>query len=165
MLLDDGWIPRGSWCYKFYDEKTSWEEANQRCGEKVKLNNQNIELKGTDSNLSNSKDAVLATVFDQDVNNFVTSLAKGSQFWIGGRRSGDEWKWTQSTGTEFENWASGEPNNWGGDENCVQMGYPLFQNHKWNDQKCSVQIGFVCQTNNQIEGNIEISDQSTGLYF
>ena len=36
MLIDDGWIPRGRWCYKFYDEKKSWEEANQSCEDKVK---------------------------------------------------------------------------------------------------------------------------------
>ena len=109
------------------------------------------------------QDAFLATVFDQDVNNFVSSLAKGSQFWIGGRRSGDDnWNWTQ-TGTEYQNWAAGEPNNWGGEEDCVQMGYPLFQNHEWNDQKCSVQIGFVCQTNNHIEGNIQLLSRSTGI--
>ena len=160
MLIDDGWIPRGRWCYKFYDEKKSWEEANQSCEDKVKQ--QEIVEHGTDIQTPFIQDAVLATVFDQDVNNFVSSLAKGSQFWIGGRRSGDDhWNWTQ-TGTEYQNWAAGEPNNWGGDENCVQMGYPLFQSHEWNDQKCSVQMGFVCQTNNHIEGNISLLSRSTG---
>ena len=45
------------------------------------------------------------------------------------------------------------------------MGYPLFQNHEWNDQKCSVKIGFVCQTNNHIEGKISLFSRSTGIHI
>ena len=95
------------------------------------------------------KDTVLATVLNQEANNFVTSLAKGARFWIGGKRSCDgcqDWKWTQYFSKNAQNWAAGEPNNYGGNEDCVEVGNPLFEDNMWNDQKCGEKIGYVCQT-------------------
>jgi len=127
-LIDAGWEPEGILCYKFFDEKKTWEEAQKSC---------------------RKQDTVLATVKDQELNNFVTSLAGGARFWIGGKRSCDgcqDWKWTQHFSQNAQNWAAGEPNNYGGNEDCVEVGNPLFDDNMWNDQKCGEKIGYVCQT-------------------
>ena len=41
----------------------------------------------------------------------------------------------------YSNWASGEPNNAGGAENCVEM----YTNGKWNDKSCGEQRLVVCE--------------------
>ncbi|CAD7941754.1 unnamed protein product [Amoebophrya sp. A25] len=41
---------------------------------------------------------------------------------------------------EYTNWARGQPNNWGGKEDCLVM----WKNGHWNDQKCSRSRKFVC---------------------
>ncbi|XP_017297452.1 alpha-tectorin-like [Kryptolebias marmoratus] len=42
--------------------------------------------------------------------------------------------------TMFRNWNSGEPNNYNGQENCVNM----FSDGKWNDLNCMNRLPFVC---------------------
>ena len=37
--------------------------------------------------------------------------------------------------------ASGEPNNWGGNEDCVE----LHDDGKWNDNWCERPFAFICQ--------------------
>lgn len=33
------------------------------------------------------------------------------------------WFWSDGSKFEYNEWSTGEPNNYGGDERCVEMGY------------------------------------------
>ena len=45
--------------------------------------------------------------------------------------------------TSYRGWAKGEPNNAGGDENCVHL--YTTKDKDWNDIKCYNQYSYICQ--------------------
>ena len=56
-----------------------------------------------------------------------------------------EWKSTESDhkcDVHFTNWRPGEPNNDGGDEDCVIIN---SSSGEWLDIPCSLEYHFVCQ--------------------
>ena len=66
--------------------------------------------------------------------------------WIGLTDAGSEgvWRWT-STGLSpaYTNWGSGEPNNHGGNENCVNINGQRYG--LWNDDHCSKAWYPICE--------------------
>ena len=90
----------------------------------------------------------LATITSAEENGFVASTLNG-EGWLGGSDEGNEGTWLWVTGPEagksiasyYSNYASGEPNNWGGDEDYLHMYY----GGKWNDYK---------ENNSQISGYV-----------
>ncbi|XP_035882641.1 pulmonary surfactant-associated protein D isoform X4 [Phyllostomus discolor] len=54
-----------------------------------------------------------------------------------------EGKFTYPTGESlvYSNWAPGEPNNSGGEEDCVE----IFDNGKWNDKSCGEKRLVICE--------------------
>ena len=54
---------------------------------------------------------------------------------------------SSNTSITYTNWASGEPNNAGGIENCVYM--KTFANQlQWNDAPCNWTSSVLCQRGN-----------------
>jgi len=45
---------------------------------------------------------------------------------------------------DYARWYHGEPNNWGGNENCVLMYGSFF----WNDRDCGARMCFICENRN-----------------
>ena len=43
----------------------------------------------------------------------------------------------------YAKWDSGEPNNTGGKEECINV-FPL-RGYRWNDSPCAVKMCFVCK--------------------
>lgn len=69
------------------------------------------------------------------------------QFWIGGNDIDAEgqWRWvTSGNPLTFTDWAPGEPNNTGGNEDCLL----LLPNtaYQWNDATCSTRSLYICET-------------------
>lgn len=60
--------------------------------------------------------------------------------WIGLRRSGASFSWESGEPLAYTNWATGEPNNSAGTEDCVLIWGPALGNAalrtKWNDAPC-----------------------------
>jgi len=84
------------------------------------------------------------------------SGSNGPYLWTAGRRldPGDilsSFVWKVTTRDSFkdypmtyENWGSGEPNNWNGHaEDCLNI--LLEKATSWNDQRCSEETCFVCE--------------------
>ena len=73
----------------------------------------------------------LASIENTTENEIVTGLIENlGNLWIGGSRESGTWSWSDRTSWNFENWNTGEPNNAGGNENCLE----ITSNGKWNDR-------------------------------
>ena len=80
----------------------------------------------------------LASITSAEDNEQVTRIAGGNAVWIGGIRTGsgngpgaDHWHWSDGRPWTYTNWHHGEPNNSGGWENRVHLGYQAPGT--WND--------------------------------
>ncbi|XP_029564066.1 E-selectin isoform X3 [Salmo trutta] len=71
-------------------------------------------------------------------------------YWIGIRKVDDVWTWVGTNKTltkEAENWADGEPNNGGNNEDCVEMYIKRdADTGKWNDESCMKKKTALCFT-------------------
>nr|CAH7736287.1 unnamed protein product [Callosobruchus chinensis] len=70
-------------------------------------------------------------------------------FWTSGKKVGsNNWRW-ESTGrpVHYTNWAKGEPNNSGGQENCIEVRFnSTAKTLEWNDDKCDSTNYFICES-------------------
>lgn len=71
-------------------------------------------------------------------------------YWIGIRKIEEQWTWVgtkKALTPEAENWATGEPNNLGAGQDCVEI-YIKRQTDTamWNDENCSKRKGAICYT-------------------
>ncbi|KAL6481081.1 hypothetical protein MHYP_G00091610 [Metynnis hypsauchen] len=120
--------------YHFVNKNKTWTEAQSYCRQ---------------------KDADLATINNmEEMKKLNVTLKKhlnntpSMSVWLGlVRRDTDQWLWSLADGNfyrngdTYRNWASGEPNNVGGVENCVVM---KKSDGTWFDDRCSSLYTFVC---------------------
>ena len=77
------------------------------------------------------------------------SVITGSedQFWTAGNdiQIEKEWVWAGTNGpiAEFTDWTPGEPNQSGGEEDCLSF-YPR-QGYHWNDEHCDKSMYYICE--------------------
>ena len=121
-----GYQSHGSHCYKFVNQKTSWTQAEAAC---------------------NAEGGHLASIPDQETNDFLASLSSGYT-WIGGRRleaGQDVWGWSDGSEWSYTNWGRGQPDNVGGKQNHLAINHGGVG--KWDDGKNgqSINRGYICQ--------------------
>jgi len=70
---------------------------------------------------------------------------KYGQLWIGATDMVKDgtYVWTNGVEATNEYWYPGQPNNYGGQQQCATVNYR--QPGKWDDGTCSGKLGFVCQ--------------------
>ena len=102
--------------YELAPEELSWNEHNDRA----------IAMGGH-----------LVSITSAEENELVARIAGGRTVWIGGMRKGsgngtgaDYWCWCDGQPWIYANWAPGEPNNYGGNENRIQL---HGTSKLWND--------------------------------
>ena len=64
--------------------------------------------------------------------------------WIGINDKNVEGEFVYASSREevtVTDWYTGEPNNYGGNENCVHFDYSEI----WNDDRCSKKHSFICE--------------------
>ncbi len=73
-------------------------------------------------------------------------LRYGGKWWMGYNDVATEgtWVWANGDTATYTNWASGEPNNSGSNEDCAQLGryYPATT---WNDEPCTASFRYICE--------------------
>jgi len=103
------------------------------------------------------------------------SIFKVSSIWLGGERVNSKFAWVdgplqgitfQDNVSQYSNWASGEPNNAGGREDCVVQN--LKESTGWNDVNCLLHLAHIvveygktvvpCPTVSEIERTTEAYD-------
>ena len=90
-------------CYKFNPDKLDWDEAERKC---------------------NQEGAHLTSIFSDKDASFVRCLQDASSIhktWIGGKRNGNDFQWIDGSAFDYDNWNTGEPDNQGGVENCIEV--------------------------------------------
>ncbi|XP_028415346.1 E-selectin-like [Dendronephthya gigantea] len=110
----------GSTCYSFQTSKKTWVEANKSC--KI--------LGGQ-----------LATIDRYSLNQFLFNHWQKKRVWIGIKKSNSKWCYPDGKPSPYLRWNTGEPNNVGGNEDCVEM----WENGHWNDAPCTLARPFICE--------------------
>jgi len=123
----NGWSKFGNSCYKYFNEKKNWNDAERTC---------------------NEFGAQLTSIHSQDEADFIAGLLADLQemdssvllwTWIGGLRSGNVFQWIDGSTFDFTYWRVNEPNNAGGNENCIHS----WTDNMWNDLPCYRQLIFL----------------------
>ena len=94
------------------------------------------------------KIAVPKNDFDNGILEQMADVNGWNEAWIGVNDIAVEGEWMDQIGNQqrYQNWADGEPNNAGNDENCASLRVDL--NGTWNDANCGSSYGVICETGN-----------------
>ncbi|XP_023827699.1 CD209 antigen-like protein E isoform X1 [Salvelinus sp. IW2-2015] len=120
-----GWCHFGSSFYLFSTVGKTWEQSKHDCVRR-----------GAD----------LVIIDSREEQNFIIGF--NGMFWIGlsDRETEGSWKWVDGTPLTIQYWKSGEPNSYGGEEDCAERSL-IYSNteQSWNDAQCGqLKLG-ICE--------------------
>ncbi|XP_052790946.1 perlucin-like [Mya arenaria] len=133
-----GWLHFQESCYKIErNPLKTWPDAKQSC-----VNQQ----------------AHLAIVMTLEENSFLRNETMkigeaGRQYWMDGTDMATEGTWIwDKTGELFEvnDWAPNEPNQNGGQEDCLSIFSTL--GYHWNDEHCNSPQAYICEKGDSSSG-------------
>ncbi|XP_009671163.2 E-selectin [Struthio camelus] len=119
------------WTYHYSDTNMTYDEAELWCKDKY-----------TNMVAIQNKEEI------SYLNNFLPF--NPGYYWIGIRKINETWTWVgtnKELTEEAENWASGEPNGQGNNEDCVEIYIKRGKDDgKWNDAQCEKKKVALCYT-------------------
>ena len=134
-----GWMHFSNGCYKHFPNGKSWKRARCSC-----------KFSAPDN------DGDLASVPNQETNDFLSKLATGN-FWVGGyRNTFNEWSWSDGTPWTFESWSKGQPDDNRGYEDYVGFVDWNGEKGKWNDFSCEGRDGLSYMCHYPVKGTFII---------
>uniref|UniRef100_A0A8C6TC13 C-type lectin domain-containing protein n=1 Tax=Neogobius melanostomus TaxID=47308 RepID=A0A8C6TC13_9GOBI len=103
----EGWTLFGTRCFKFFDSKLTWTEAEKSC---------------------QTHGANLASIHSAEENAFVVDLIKNATgenrwTWIGGQDAETLWMWSDGSVWDYSKWPSVQPDNDGGIEHVLEINW------------------------------------------
>jgi len=131
MPVNGNTVARGpnGHCYMFFERGKQWEDASNACR-------------------AMSQDAHLATLTSAAENDLVTALLSGQEAWIGFEDMTLEgsFRWVTGELVNYTNFADGEPNDGGGNEDCaITNKIESETSGQWDDRNCGLPYGYVCE--------------------
>ncbi|XP_076087916.1 perlucin-like isoform X1 [Mytilus galloprovincialis] len=143
-----GWFHYGNSCYFFSHTLKTWGDAANFC-RTYNSHLATVETGGENAFLTDTIELIKNGIGKRDIDN--------SDFWLGGTDEVIEgvWVWAP-TGKDltYTNWFPGDPDNWETGENCLELSWLLGTHGTWNDQKCSIESHFICETEFPASGSI-----------
>ncbi|XP_068430349.1 uncharacterized protein [Clinocottus analis] len=122
-----GYLLYGDFCYQFETESVkTWQDAEAHCGK---------------------EQAHLASFHSEEELSFITAHMPG-EAWVGLNDINieNQFAYTDGTPADFLLWAPNQPDNWQGDEDCVNLrGMNHPEAGKLNDDFCSATKEFICK--------------------
>ncbi|XP_077976842.1 C-type mannose receptor 2-like [Glandiceps talaboti] len=99
---------------------------------------------GESKTICEGKGGSLVTIDNAEENLFLYGFSRDANtLWIGATDSNSEgtWQWQDGSEISYSNWASNEPNDAGGKEDCAH----LRGAGDWNDHECQSKRGLICE--------------------
>uniref|UniRef100_A0A8C6SUV6 C-type lectin domain-containing protein n=1 Tax=Neogobius melanostomus TaxID=47308 RepID=A0A8C6SUV6_9GOBI len=118
------WSLFGTRCFRFFEAEKTWTMAEKRC---------------------NKLGGNLASIHTDWENVFIRGLINGNA-WLGGHDMDQDgvWMWTDGSPWDYRNWADGEPNNLGGNEDSLEIYAHGPADTFWNDNLSSREMSYIC---------------------
>ncbi|XP_059211311.1 ladderlectin-like [Centropristis striata] len=126
-----GWRQINGRCFLFVKQLMNWAHAERNC-------------QSLGANLASVHQAL-----EQDeIRRMIRDVTHGDTWaWIGGADAEIEgcWLWSDGTPFTFSHWCHGQPDNWKGNEHCIQINWQGKE--CWNDLICHYKLASVCAKN------------------
>uniref|UniRef100_A0A3B1IS38 C-type lectin domain-containing protein n=1 Tax=Astyanax mexicanus TaxID=7994 RepID=A0A3B1IS38_ASTMX len=113
----EGWVKFMGSCYIHSNERKTWTSAEQHCQE---LNAHLVSIQ------------VLHMMY------------VGELLHIQTKNKESEFRWTDGSPLQFENWRTNQPDDYFNSEDCVVMIWHEFG--QWNDVPCNYHLPFTCKS-------------------
>ena len=131
LVCPRGWLSsfRGE-CFKVHSNPLDWNSAKSAC-----------------ETLGSSLSVLNSTAELGEFIQLLKSAGASKLLWIGLHRDPKnerQWRWVNGPTPYFTSWDTGEPNNYGSNEDCVEF---RMTSEKWNDESCSKRLPYICEIN------------------
>ena len=81
--------------------------------------------------------------FKYFISQFIYRKIKGTYIGLSDRKKEGTYVWSDGTSFNFAKWTKGEPNNRGGNEDCIHTNWG--HGSSWNDVPCSYKYNYICK--------------------
>ncbi|XP_031437085.2 CD209 antigen-like [Clupea harengus] len=86
----------------------------------------------------------LVVIDSEEEQKFISGFER--RVWIGALKTEGAWKWVDGKVLGYAGyWAEGEPNNMGGEEDCVENKFMGDPKRTWNDGTCNLLRLYICE--------------------
>ena len=106
--------------------------------------------------------SIHSEVENEKIRNIRQLYSSTMDIWIGlnDTKVENHFTWSDGTQLDYENWSKREPNNAGPGEDCTVIYYgvrpwpSLFEEKRWNDEKCEKKFYFICKYKGTFIGSL-----------